>query len=57
MAPLSVVMLLMASAVTVTVSVRDPSSSFTSRLMLPAARRTTPVCLNSLKFGVATSMR
>jgi hypothetical protein len=25
--------------------------------MLPAARRTTPVCLNSLKLGVVTSIR
>ena len=50
MAWLSSVMLLIASAVTVTVSFRLPTVSVTSTRAVPAARRTTPVLSNFLKF-------
>ncbi len=56
-APLSSVMLLRASAETVTDSVTAPSSSFASTRAEPAARSKTPVRSNFLNLGVVTSMR
>ena len=56
-APLSSVMLLIASAETMTDSVLPPSSSLTSTSAVPAARSRTPVRSNFLKFGVVTSTR
>jgi hypothetical protein len=55
MAWLSSVMLLIASAVTVTVSFRLPTAKLTSTSAVPAARRRTPVLSNFLKLVVTTS--
>ena len=57
MAWLSSVMLLSASPATVTVSLRLPTSSVTSTSAVPAARTSTPVRSNFLKFVVTTSTR
>jgi hypothetical protein len=57
MAWLSSVMLLIASAETVTVSLMPPTVRVTSTRAVPAARTRTPVLSNFLKFVVTTSTR